>query len=86
MNFCNFGEEKNIGSGIYYICNITQMPCKFARWCSSEKTYKPNANFNSCVVRKNEMNRLSLESSQKETLVKKKRQKKSKIVESTLDN
>lgn len=80
MSFCNYGEQKTIGSGIYYICFITKMPCKFARWCSSECKYKPNANFNSCSVRVNELKKVA-EESPKKKVVKSKRQKKSEIVE-----
>ena len=56
------------------------MPCKFARWCSSECKYKPNANFNSCSVRVNELKKVA-EESPKKKVVKSKRQKKSEIVE-----
>lgn len=56
MGFCNYGEQKNIGGGVYYVCSLSGMPCKFARWCSSEKIYKPNANFNSCALRINKRN------------------------------
>lgn len=51
MSFCRYGSEKKVGKGIYYICSQTGHPCKFARWCSSENKYKPNANFHSCNVR-----------------------------------
>lgn len=51
MGFCKYGEQKTIGRGIYYVCSSTGMPCKFARWCSSENVYKPNANFGSCATR-----------------------------------
>lgn len=51
MSFCKYGETKNVGNGIYYICSVTNYPCKFARWCPTTLKYKPNANFNSCNVK-----------------------------------
>lgn len=51
MSFCRYGSEQKIGKGIYYICSQSGHPCKFARWCSSENKYKPNANFRSCNIR-----------------------------------
>ena len=66
MGFCTYGEQKNIGGGVYYVCSLSGAPCKFARWCSSEKIYKPNANFNSCALRSNKKRELA---QQKESTV-----------------
>ena len=51
MGFCKYGNTKVIGSGTYFICSVTNYPCKFARWCPTSLVYKPNANFNSCNVK-----------------------------------
>lgn len=56
MSFCKYGSQEKVGKGIYYICSLTNYPCKFARWCSSERKYKPNANFYSCSVRMRAVN------------------------------
>lgn len=51
MGFCKYGNTKVIGSGTYYICSVSNYPCKFARWCPTSLVYKPNANFNSCNIK-----------------------------------
>lgn len=75
MSFCTNGEQKTIGSGVYYICSISTLPCKFARWCAAECKYKPNANFNSCAIRAQQ--RAKAVEAPQEVVVKKKRRKKS---------
>ena len=51
MGFCKYGNTQVIGSGVYYICSVTNYPCKFARWCQAALVYKPNANFHSCNIK-----------------------------------
>lgn len=70
MGFCKYGENKVIGTGQYYVCSVTNYPCKFARWCTSSLTYKPNANFRSCNIRiKQDREYLNALNKQKEEVV-----------------
>lgn len=82
MNFCKYGTQKTIGRGIYYICSKTTLPCKFARWCSSEQIYKPNANFNSCSLKNEPKKEAVVAVPQEQKQVKRKR--KSKKIEPEL--
>lgn len=87
MGFCKYGEQKTIGRGIYYICSSTGMPCKFARWCSSESVYKPNANFGSCATKINRQKQEeTVEAQQPQKIIKKKNKKTKKVEAELVDN
>ena len=88
MGFCKYGNQKRVGNGEYYICSVTGYPCKFARWCSSECKYKPNANFNSCGIKvKQEKSLLEKAAQKQEKKSRAKRAKKSEpIVEEIVES